>query len=110
VPFDARPSHNPPGRVGGRAEGCCLPNRTPPANRRECPCGNLLCGLVFENVRQRVGCARLLNLKGVMSDAVEQGRFLLTATRLRNPILLAIASNGKPRVLPCPSGGNTRWA
>lgn len=87
MPFDARPSHNPPGRGGGRAEGCFLPNRTPLANRRECPCGNLLCGLVFENVRQRVGCVRLLNLKGVLSIAVEFERLILPATLLRNSIL-----------------------
>ncbi len=96
MPFGARPSHGPPGRGGGRAEGCFLPNRTPLANRRECPCGNLLCGLVFENVRQRVGCARLLNLKGVMSDAVEQGRFLLTATRLRRDTIPTFVGSYKP--------------
>ena len=96
MPLYARPSHNPPGRGGGRAEGCCLPKRTPLANRRECPCGNLLCGLVFENVRQRVGCVRLLNLKGVMSIAVECERFTLTAKRLRRDTIPTFVGSFKP--------------
>ena len=93
------------GEVAGVPRGTPCPKRTPLVNRSlKYSCGILLCGLVFENVRQRVGCARLLNLKGVMSDAVEQGRFLLTAKRLRNPILYLYKYRRKP-LLP-PSGGN----
>jgi hypothetical protein len=52
MPFNARPSHSPPGRGGGRAEGCCLPKGTPLVNRgRKCPCDILSRGFVFENVK-----------------------------------------------------------
>ena len=83
-PFHARPNGTARrGEVAGVLRGASRPMRAPIANRRECPCGIFLSDLFFENVRQRVGCVRLLNLKGVMSIAVEQGRFLLTAIRLR---------------------------
>ena len=63
---------------------------------RKYPCGILPPDLVFDNQRQRVGCARLLTLKGVMSVAVERGRFLLTAERMRNPILYLFKYSCKP--------------
>jgi hypothetical protein len=84
--------------------GASRPIRAPVANRRECPCGIFLSDLVFENVRQRDGCKRLLNLKGVMSIAVECERFTLTAERLRNPILYLYKYRCKPFVH---SGGNS---
>jgi hypothetical protein len=89
-----------------------LPLYTPVPNRgRKFPCGILSAGLVFENVRQRVGCGSLLTLKhGVLSIAVEHERSLLTADNLRNPILLAFASNGKTFVRLRPPGGVSLWA
>jgi hypothetical protein len=58
--------------------------------------------LVFEN-KATVGCVACgLNLKGVMSAAVEHERALLTANNLRNPTLSVFIDNGKPYFL---SGG-----
>src|ERR1044072_1525427 len=95
VPLCARP-HGTTRVRAGVPRGAFCPRRAPVANRRECPCGIFLSGLVFENVRQRVGCKRLLNLKGVMSIAVECERFTLTAERLRNPILYLYKYRSKP--------------
>jgi len=84
--------------------GASCPRRAPLANRRECSCGIFLSALVFENVRQRVGCKRLLNLKGVMSIAVECERFTLTAERIRNPDYISTWDICKHRI---PSGGDS---
>ena len=104
MPFHARPSAQPAGERSERAcAGARLPGRTPAIDRElKYPCDILLRGLVFENQRQRVGCVRLLTLKGVLSIAVEFERALLTANKLRNPILSVFTDNGKPCFL---SGG-----
>ena len=55
--------------------------------------------------RQRVGCTSLLNLKGVMSIAVEFERFILTAENLGTDILTGYPVSGKPYLAPV--GGNS---
>jgi len=81
-----------------------LPFRRASIKKQECPCGNLLFDLVFESVRQRVGCGSLLTLNlGEMSIAVE--RFRLTATGLRRDILTGYSVRGK--LILVPSGGNS---
>ncbi len=64
----------------------------------ECPCVILRLALVFEN-KATVGCVACgLNLKGVMSAAVEFERALLTARQLRNHILCIFIHEVKPNL------------
>jgi len=66
------------------------------------PCAILPPDLIFENVRQRVGCGSLLTLNlREMSIAVDE-RFSLTAKRLRNHDYISIWDICKHRIL---SGG-----
>ena len=95
--------HNPPGRGGGRAREVRLPGRTSLTRSLKYPCDILPSGLFFENQRQRVGCVRLLTLKGVLSIAVEFERALLTAEQSRNSILKLSCFSCK--LNPRPSGG-----
>src|SRR5215216_1651624 len=65
----------------GGVPGGALPRLTPVTfSQLKCPCGIFTSDLVFENVRQRVGCVSVCS-PSEMSIAVEHGRFLLTATR-----------------------------
>ena len=61
-------------------------------------------GLVFENVRQRVGCVKACS-PSKMSIAVEHERSLLTAEHLRTDILTGYPVSGKTFLAP--SGGNS---
>jgi hypothetical protein len=90
----ARPGLVRPGRA---AQPCC-PVRRARTKLRECPCAILPFVLVFE--RQRVGCVRLLTLKGVLGIAVEFERSLLTAENLRTYILTGYPVRGKTFLAP----------
>ena len=76
--------------------------RASTSRQLECPCGIFLSGLVFENVRQRVGCVSVCS-PSEMSIAVEHERSLLTAERLRNHTIPVITGEFKP----CLLGGNS---
>jgi hypothetical protein len=82
-----------------------LPRRTPLVSSLKCSCAILPSGLVFENVRQRVGCVARLTLKGVLGIAVEFERSLLTAKNLRSHILCINIHKIKPNLAS--SGGNS---
>jgi hypothetical protein len=83
-----------------------LPERRADTNRGyKFPCAIFLLDLVFENVRQRVGCVSVCS-PSEMSVAVEHGRFLLTAEQLRSPILLEVSNRSKYLVPPL-SGGHS---
>ena len=66
------------------------------------PFGKMARGLI-ENLATAYATPQ--DLKRVMSIAVEKRN--LTANNLSERILLAIASNGKPRMLPGLSGGDS---
>jgi hypothetical protein len=73
-----------------------LPRRTPVASYQpKYSCGIFTPDLVFENVRQRVGCGSLLTLNlREMSIAVDE-RSLLTATAKREDSLILNWIRGK---------------
>ena len=89
---------------GGRARRVWLPGHTLLVSSLKYSCAILLFDLVFENVRQRVGCAEAYS-PSVMGVAVEQGRFLLTAEGLRKDILSPIWGYGKLQIAPRSPGG-----
>jgi hypothetical protein len=92
-PVRARPHGTAPMSEG--VPGGALPLRAPTLKRTlRYSCAILLRGLVFENVRQRVGCVSACS-PSEMSIAVEHGRFLLTAKQLRRDILTeaSVSSN-----------------
>jgi hypothetical protein len=106
VPLSCAASAQPAVRGASVLRGASSSERTPVSNRKlKYSCGIFLSDLVFENVRQRVGCVRLLNLKGVMSIAVEFERFILTANRLHRDILCGIAHRSKLNPSSTLSGG-----